>query len=136
MSSFKRALNWFDFISNHPNRSYLDSHIEEELNLVKLGEDFTTSFSKLSDSPSSLLLTYDPFGNQVYPSFLHTTVGSNVLGMSPTTIGLTGFGPRAIPLVFSPSTFNPMQSAALTPPSVDEILKSGPSAVAETQTMA
>lgn len=136
MSSFKRALNWLDYISNHPNHSYLDSHIEEELNLVKLGEDFTSSFSKLLDSPSSLLLTYDPFGDQVYPSFLHTTVGSNVLGMSPTAIGLTGFGPRAIPLVFSPLTFNPMQSAALTPPSVTEILKSGPSAVAATQTMA
>ena len=95
-------LKWSSFIANHEHRHKIEQARDKVINLFRdtnNDAEKTVRLNLLTQHPTIVILTLDPFDNQVTTSFFHEAYNPTLTDETPPTLtALTGLGTQAIPI--------------------------------------
>ena len=122
-------LNWFAFLSTHPDSVKLTTNQEQLINIFETSEDAITRdkmiarLSAIAATPSTTILTLNPFGNQIHTSFFHQPFGIDIAGTTPVRcICLTGLTSKALPVFLDASNLLSQTTTAIPCPSLSSLM--------------
>ena len=108
--------NWSTYITNHPDRNDLTVLAGRISNLIDITAPITTNIHNIQSSPSTVLLTLDPFTHGITPHFHHHQLGLPILGQPTRLIALQGFTTKATPIELDKENlFNQTTNTITTP---------------------
>ena len=122
-------LNWSAFISTHPDSVNLTTNQSNLVNIFETSEDAITRdkmiarLSAIASTPSTTVLTLNPFGNQIHTSFFHQPFGIDMAGTKPVQcICLTGLTTKAIPVLLDANNLLSQTTTAVPCPSLAALM--------------
>jgi hypothetical protein len=96
---------WSTFILQHPQNEALENaqqQIIDAFDQANSNAERMANLAAIQTSPSTIILTLNPFDNSITPSFFHQSLGLTFGNTGPAKcIALTGFQPPAVPIYFN-----------------------------------
>jgi hypothetical protein len=96
---------WSTFILQHPQNEALENAHQQIIDAFQhaaTNEERMANLAAIQTSPSTIILTLNPFNNTITPSFFHQSLGLTFGNIGPAKcIALTGFNPPATPIYFN-----------------------------------
>jgi hypothetical protein len=117
---------WSTFILQHPQNEALENAHQQ---IIDAFQNATTNAERIANlaaiqtSPSTIILTLNPFDNTITPSFFHQSLGLTFGNVGPAKcIALTGFDPPAAPIYFNLEKLQSTSTDTFSFPSLQSFL--------------